>query len=300
MKPVVGFIGLGIMGLPQACNILKAGFDVIGYNRSRPAVDKLIAAGGRGASTIAELAKEADIICSMLPNWPEVKQVALGDAGIEGNAKPGTIFIDMSSIAPLTSREIHDILAQKGIGMLDAPVSGGEPKAIDGTLSIMVGGSKDHLAQAMPVLQAMGRDITHLGEIGAGNVCKLCNQIVVALNIAAVGEALSFATKAGVDPGLVYEAIRGGLAGSVVMDAKAPMMLEGNIKPGGPLAYHVKDLHNVADTAFSINMPLPLTAQVREMMQSCLADGLEMADHSCLVRYHEKLANIKVRRKGQA
>lgn len=297
MKPVVGFIGLGIMGLPQAINIHKAGFRVIGYNRSRPAVDKLVAQGGEAATTVAELAQKADIICSMLPNWPEVKQTALGEAGIEHNARPGTLFVDMSSIAPMVSKEIHDALAAKGIHMLDAPVSGGEPKAIDGTLAIMVGGAAEHLEKAMPVLKAMASTVTHIGGIGAGNVSKLCNQIIVALNIAAVGEALTFAAKAGVDPGLVFEAIRGGLAGSVVMDAKAPMMLEGNITPGGPLAYHVKDLKNVADTAFSLNMPLPLTAQVREMMQSCLADGLERADHSCLVRYHEKLANVKVRRK---
>ena len=292
----VGFIGLGIMGLPQALNVLKAGHDVIGYNRSRPAVDKFVAAGGRTATTVAELAREADVIITMLPNWPEVRQVVLGKDGVADNAKAGAMLIDMSSIAPAVSREIHDDLKARGMRMLDAPVSGGEPKAIDGTLAIMVGGSQADFDEALPVLYTMGATVLRIGEIGAGNVCKLCNQILVGLNLAAVAEALTFAAKAGADPEQVFQAIRGGLAGSTVMNAKAPMMLAGDIKPGGPLRYHVKDLKNTIDAAFEVGMPLPLTAQVREIMQACTADGMIDADHSCMVRYYEKISGAKVRK----
>ena len=292
----VGFIGLGIMGLPQACNIVKGGYEVIGYNRSRPAVDKFIAAGGKGAASVAEVAREADIIFTMLPNWPEVKAIALGEDGIAANAKPGAIFVDMSSISPVVSREIHDAMKERGVRMLDAPVSGGEPKAIDGTLVIMAGGSQADFDEALPVMQTMASTVTRIGDIGAGNICKLCNQILVAVNLASVSEALTFAAKAGVDPELVFQAIRGGLAGSTVMDAKAPMMIAGDIKPGGPLRYHVKDLKNTIDTAMDMDMPLPLTAMVREIMQACKADGLIDADHSCLVRYYEKISGAKVRK----
>ncbi len=292
----VGFIGLGIMGLPQAINILKAGYDVIGFNRSRPAVDKFVAAGGRGASSVAEVAREADVILTMLPNWPEVKQIVLGKDGVADNARPGSLFIDMSSISPVVSREIHDELKERGLRMLDAPVSGGEPKAIDGTLAIMVGGSQADFDEALPVLKTMGATVTRIGDIGAGNICKLCNQILVAVNLASVSEALTFAAKSGVDPELVFQAIRGGLAGSTVMDAKAPMMIAGDIKPGGPLRYHVKDLKNTIDAALDVDMPLPLTALVREIMQACKADGLIDADHSCLVRYYEKISGAKVRK----
>ncbi len=294
MKKVVGFIGLGIMGLPQACNLLKGGIEVVGYDTNPTSVEKFVAAGGKSASTIAELTKQSDIVFTMLPDIPQVKEVALGAGGVMENAKPNLIFIDMSSVAPAGSREVHDALAKKGIRMLDAPVSGGEPKAIDGTLSIMVGGDKAVFDEAYDYIKPMAGTVTLIGAIGAGNICKLANQIIVAMNIATLAEALTFAKKAGADPALVYEAIRGGLAGSTIMDAKAPMMLAGDVTPGGFLRYHIKDLNNTLTTAKESNMPIPFTAMVSQIMQACVSDGHELSDHSCLVRYFEKIANVKV------
>jgi len=233
----------------------------------------------------------------MLPNSPDVKQVALGPNGIIEGARPGAILIDMSSIAPLVSREIANKLAERKVRMLDAPVSGGEPGAIKGTLSIMVGGNKDDFEQCYPLLRAMGSSVVLVGEIGAGNVAKLANQVIVALNIAAMSEALVLATKAGVNPELVYQAIRGGLAGSNVLDAKAPLVLEGNFKPGFRINLHIKDLSNAIDTGRQVGVPMPLTAAVMELMQVLKVEGLGDADHCSVVRFYEKLARTEVRRK---
>ncbi len=292
----IGFIGLGIMGKPMSKNLIKAGYKVVCYNRSKKSVEEVAAAGGIKADSIAELAAQCDIIITMLPNSPQVAEVALGEGGIADNAKPGTLVIDMSSIAPLAVRDIHDRLAQKQLRMIDAPVSGGEPKAIDGTLSVMVGGAKADFELALPILQKMAASVVRVGEIGAGNIAKLANQIVVAVNIAAVAEAITLAAKAGADPDLVYQAIRGGLAGSTVMDAKVPMMLDRNIKPGFKVDLHIKDMGNVIDTGHGVGVPLPLSATVMEMMQALKVDGLGDADHSALVRYYEKLANTEVKR----
>ena len=241
----IGFIGLGIMGKPMSKNLLKKGFSLIVYDINQAAVDEVVAMGAEKGASIAEVAACSDIIVTMLPNSPQVKEVCLGQGGIVDSAKPGTLVADMSSIAPLVAREVHDALQAKGIRMVDAPVSGGEPKAIDGTLSIMVGGAKADFEEVLPVFQAVGASAVLTGDIGAGNVTKLANQIVVALNIAAMSEALTLATKAGVDPELVYKAIRGGLAGSTVLDAKAPLVLDRKFNPGFRINLHIKDMGTV-------------------------------------------------------
>ena len=292
----IGFIGLGIMGKPMSKNLLKAKHEVLCFDLNKPSVDEIAAAGGKGAASVADVAKECSFIITMLPNSPQVRQVALDRGGIADSAKPGTLLVDMSSIAPLAAREIHDALKAKGIRMLDAPVSGGEPKAIDGTLSVMIGGAQKDFDEAKPVLEAMAASVVRVGEIGAGNTAKLANQIVVAINIAGLAEAMTLSSKAGVDPELVFQAIRGGLAGSTVMEAKAPMMLNRNIKPGFKIDLHIKDLGNIIETGHAVNAPLPLSAAVMEMMQALKADDMGGADHSALVRYYEKLANVEVKR----
>ncbi len=292
----IGFIGLGIMGKPMSKNLLRAGYPLLIYDIVPAALDEIVRAGAEKATSPKDVAAKTDVIITMLPNSPHVKEVVLGKNGIIEAARPGSILIDMSSIAPLVSREIAAKLAEKKIRMLDAPVSGGEPKAIDGTLSIMVGGSKADFDEYLPLLKVMGASVVLCGEIGAGNVTKLANQIVVAANIAAVSEALVLAAKAGVNPDLVHQAIRGGLAGSTVMDAKAPMMMDRNFKPGFRINLHIKDLNNVLETARGIDVPTPLTDEVMAMMQSLKDEGMGDADHSALVRYYEKIAGIELQR----
>ena len=292
----IGFIGLGIMGKPMSKNLLKAGYPLVVYDIVAAAVDEVVKAGAEKGTSPKDVASKADAVITMLPNSPHVKEVVLGKDGIIETMRPGSILIDMSSIAPLVSREVAAELAAKKIRMLDAPVSGGEPKAIDATLSIMVGGNKADFDEYLPILKTMGASVVLCGKIGAGNVTKLANQIVVAANIAAVSEALVLATKAGVNPDLVFQAIRGGLAGSTVMDAKAPMMLNRNFKPGFRINLHIKDLNNVLDTAKGISAPTPLTEEAMKMMLSLRDDGMGDNDHSALVLYYEKIAGIEVRR----
>lgn len=292
----IGFIGLGIMGKPMSKNLVKAGYELVVMNRSQGPVEELVKLGAKGAKTPKEVAAASDVIITMLPNSPQVKEVVLGANGVIEGAKKGAVVIDMSSIAPLVSREIAEKLAEKGIEMLDAPVSGGEPKAIDGTLSVMAGGKQEVFDKCYDIMKAMAGSVVRTGDVGAGNVTKLANQVIVALNIAAVSEALTLASKAGVEPELVYQAIRGGLAGSTVLDAKAPMMMDRNFKPGFRINLHMKDLNNVLETSHGVGVPLPLTAAVMEMMQSLKVDGHEMEDHSSLVRYYEKMAKTEVKR----
>ncbi|WP_369788959.1 2-hydroxy-3-oxopropionate reductase [Rouxiella sp. WC2420] len=292
----IGFIGLGIMGKPMSKNLLKAGYSVVILDHHKDTTDELVAAGAEKADTPKAVAALSDIIITMLPNSPQVKEVALGKNGIIEGAKEGAILIDMSSIAPLASREISEALAAKKIVMLDAPVSGGEPKAIEGTLSVMVGGDKAVFDKCYEVMKSMAGSVVHTGDIGAGNVTKLANQVIVALNIAAMSEALVLATKAGVDPDLVYQAIRGGLAGSTVLDAKAPMVMDRNFKPGFRIDLHIKDLANALDTSHEIGAQLPLTAAVMEIMQALRADGHGQSDHSAIARYYENLAKVEVTR----
>ncbi len=291
----IGFIGLGIMGKPMSKNLIKAGYSLVVADKNAASIDELTALGAASAATPKAVAAQCDVIITMLPNSPQVKEVALGENGVIDGARAGAIFIDMSSIAPLASREIAAALHAKGILMLDAPVSGGEPKAIDGTLSVMVGGDKALFDQCHGLLSAMAGSVVHTGDIGAGNVTKLANQVIVALNIAAMAEALVLATKAGVDPELVFQAIRGGLAGSTVLEAKAPMVLNRNFKPGFRIDLHIKDLANALDTSHSVGAQLPLTSAVMEMMQALRVDGLGTADHAALACYYEKLAKVDVK-----
>lgn len=290
----LGFIGLGIMGKPMSKNLMKAGHELVVCDFNQAAVNELVSLGAKSVANGAEMARECEVIITMLPNSPHVKSVALGENGISDTAKLGTVVIDMSSIDPVESRAIGSELNKKGIELIDAPVSGGEPKAIDGTLSIMVGGKKEIFDQFYDLLMVMGASVTYVGELGAGNIAKLSNQIIVALNIAAMSEALSLAKKAGADPELVYKAIRGGLAGSTVLDAKAPLILARKFDPGFKIELHIKDLNNALNASHAVSAPLPLTSQVMEIMQALKADGLEKEDHCSIVKYYEKLANITV------
>ncbi len=293
----IGFIGLGIMGKPMAKNLLKAGYSVTVYDRIPAPIEELVAAGADRASNPKEVAQQCDVVITMLPNSPHVKTAVLGSGGIIEGITAGKIVVDMSSIAPLAAQEIAAKLAEKGVEMLDAPVSGGEPKAIEGTLSIMVGGKKEIFEACVPFLSKMGASVVLCGDIGAGNVTKLANQIIVALNIAAMSEAFVLASKAGVDPEVLYKAIRGGLAGSTVLDAKAPMVMAGNFKPGFRIELHIKDLANAIETGHDIGVPLPLTSQVMEIMQALKVDGKAANDHSGIVQYYEKMAQFEARKK---
>ena len=294
----IGFIGLGIMGKPMAKNLLKAGHTLVVYDILDAPVQELVLSGATAGSSPRDVASQTGLIITMLPNSPHVKEAVLGKDGVIEGAQPGSVLVDMSSIAPLASRQVAAELAKKGIEMLDAPVSGGEPKAIDGTLAIMVGGSSAVFENVKDVLLKMGASAVLCGDIGAGNVTKLANQVIVALNIAAMSEAFVLATKAGVDPERVFDAIKGGLAGSTVLNAKAPMVLNGNYKPGFRIELHIKDLQNALDTAHETTTPIPLTAQVMEMMQALKVDGKQTDDHGGLIQFYEKIAGVKVRKGG--
>ncbi|MGE3909002.1 MAG: 2-hydroxy-3-oxopropionate reductase [Chloroflexota bacterium] len=291
----IGLIGLGIMGKPMARNLLKAGHKLIVYDIVPQSVDEIMSEGAEGGRSAKDVAEKCEFVITMVPNSPHVKAAIFGENGVAEGIKPGSLVVDMSSIDPGVSREVGTGLKEKGVRFLDAPVSGGEPKAIDGTLAIMVGGAQADFDEAKPIFDAMGSAVL-CGDIGAGQVTKLANQIVVALNIAAVGEALTLAMKSGVDPDLVYKAIRGGLAGSTVMDAKAPMMMDRNFKPGFRISLHIKDLQNALSAGQNTGTPLPLTAFAMEMMQAIKVDGHLEDDHSALVFFSEKLANIEVHR----
>lgn len=293
----IGFIGLGIMGKPMAKNLINAGYELWVNNLQPEPVEELAAMGARAASQL-EIGGSCDLVLTMLPNSPQVKHVMLGENqdGVAYHMRPGAVFIDMSSINPVASKEIAGILEEKGIDMLDAPVSGGEPKAIDGTLSFMVGGKQEVFDRFKPILEKMGASVVRCGEIGAGNTTKLANQIIVACNIQAVAEAFTLAQKAGVEPQLVFAAIRGGLAGSTVMDAKGPMMMEGNDKPGFKIDLHIKDLNNALDCAHTVGAPVPMTAQVQEILQWMHSHEGGQKDHSAIAQYYQHLTNIEIGR----
>ncbi len=292
----LGFIGLGIMGKPMAKNLLKAGYTVTAYDVVAENLNDVVAAGANKGESPRHVAKVSDIIITMLPNSPHVQEVVLGEHGVIEGAKKGSILIDMSSINPIVSKEVATKLKPFGVDMLDAPVSGGEPKAIDGTLAIMVGGVEKIFEQAKPILEVMGGSVTLVGEIGSGNTTKLANQIMVAGNIAAMGEALTLATKAGVNPEKVYQAIRGGLAGSTVLDAKAPLVLEGNFAPGFRIELHIKDLNNAVDTAKEIDTPIPITKQTLHIMEILDQQGKGSDDHGGMVQFYEELSGVQVRK----
>ncbi len=292
----IGFIGLGIMGRPMALNLKKAGYDLLVFDINKSSVKSLTDAGAEAAGSAKEVTQKTDIIITMLPNSPHVREVIAGKNGILEGISKGKIVVDMSSIAPLVSQEMASLLAEKGAFFIDAPVSGGEPKAIDGTLAIMAGGPVDVFRKVEEILKVMGSSVILVGNTGSGNVTKLANQIIVALNIAAVSEAMVLATKAGVDPEAVFNAIKGGLAGSTVLNAKMPLILEGNFKPGFRIELHIKDLMNALDTAHAVGVPVPLTSTVMEIMQALKVKGREKDDHGGLIQFYESLADIKVRK----
>ncbi len=276
------------MGRPMAKNLVNAGFSVAVFDLNKDAVNDLVSTGATSAEDIAAVAKDSDIIITMLPNSPQVKTVALENGGIIENAKSGTLLIDMSSIAPKAAQEVAQGLKAKGINMIDAPVSGGEPKAIDGTIAIMCGGEQKDFDRAQPVFEVLGSSSVLVGPIGSGNTCKLANQVIVAANIAALAEGLLLAERAGADPQKVFEAISGGLAGSTVMNAKSPMMLEGNFKPGFKINLHIKDLNNALETGDAVNSPTILTKMVQDMFINLRDDGCGDDDHSALYKYYTK------------
>ena len=285
----IGFIGLGIMGKPMAKNLIKAGYDLTVDDLNAAAMNEVAACGCKKAESIHDAAAVADVLITMVPNSPQVKQVLLAEGGAIETLRRGAVVIDCSSINPIASREVAAALAEKGIEMLDAPVSGGEPKAIDGTLAFMVGGKQEVFDKFKPVLEAMGKSVVRCGEIGAGNVTKLCNQTIVAVNIAALAEAMQMGQMCGVEPEKIFQAIKGGLAGSNVMNAKAPMMMDQNFQPGFRIDLHIKDLTNVVDAAKAVDAPIPLTQSVLEMMKILHHDGDESCDHSALLKYYQKL-----------
>ncbi|GAA0428163.1 2-hydroxy-3-oxopropionate reductase [Lentibacillus halophilus] len=288
----IGFVGLGIMGKPMCQNLMKAGYELV-ISSSNPDTNQEL--GKRGATVVdsyTELAAATDVIITMLPNSPEVKEVVLEQGGLIDGARSGSVIIDMSSIAPIASQEIGEALKEKGIGFVDAPVSGGEPKAIDGTVAVMAGGEQATFDDCLPILETMAGSVVRTGDIGAGNSTKLANQIIVALNIAAISEAMVLTRNMGVDTESVYEAIRGGLAGSNALDAKAPMMMDRNFDPGFTIDLHLKDLHNVLETSGDIGVPLPLAASVKETLQALQAGGQGDRDHAAILTFYEKLANM--------
>ena len=291
----IGFIGLGIMGKPMAQNLLKAGYELTVYDIVPERMEELVKAGARRGSSGQDVAAKSEVVITMLPNSPHVRAAVLGPNGVLEGARPGTILVDMSSIAPLASQEIAARARAKGVAMLDAPVSGGEPKAVAGTLAIMVGGPEDTFEQVKDILSRMGASVTRVGDIGSGNITKLANQIIVALNIAAMSEAMVLATKAGVDPEKVFQAIRGGLAGSAVLDAKMPLALQGNFKPGFRIELHIKDMANALDTAHELGVPVPLSSVVMEIMQALKSDGKAGNDHGGIIQFYEQLAKVQVR-----
>ena len=296
MADRIGFIGLGIMGRPMARNLMKAGYNLVLFSRSPGPVNELAAEGAEQASGPTDLASRVDIVITMLPDSPDVVSVVKGEGGVLEAARPGSVIIDMSSIDPMVARALAADAASRGVEMLDAPVSGGEPGARAGTLAIMVGGAASAFERCRPILETMGRSVVRVGEAGAGQVTKLANQIIVALNIEAIGEALVLATRAGVDPEAVFKAIRSGLAGSNVLDAKAPLILERDFRPGFRIALHRKDLDNALAAAASLGVPLPATAAVRQAVEALMAAGRGEEDHAAIVRFVEGLAGVEIGR----
>jgi 2-hydroxy-3-oxopropionate reductase len=295
MKRIVGFIGLGIMGKPMAKNLLKAGFSLVVFDLNRAAIEDLVKVGASSAGSSKEVAERTEVIITMLPDSPDVKAVILGKEGIIEGIKPGSLVIDMSSINPLVSQEIAMKLKERGVKMLDAPVSGGETGAIQGSLAIMVGGEEKLFKDCIELFKAMGKNIVRVGEIGAGGYVKLVNQIIVAINIAAIGEAFSLGVKAGLDPQVIYQAIRGGLAGSQVLESKAPMIFGRNFKPGFKIKLHQKDLHNALSTAKDLGVPLPLSSLVQQIFTSLMTEGKGEEDHSALATFFEKIAKVEIK-----
>ncbi|HTM07983.1 MAG TPA: 2-hydroxy-3-oxopropionate reductase [Verrucomicrobiae bacterium] len=296
MSDTIGFIGLGIMGKPMARNLLKAGYPLIVHSRSRPPVDELAREGAKTATNPREIAAQADVIITMLPDSPDVEAVYTGEHGIFAGAKPGALLIDMSTISPVVARRLAADAEQRGCTMLDAPVSGGEAGAIGATLSIMIGGKTSAVERAMPVFQKLGKNVVHIGEAGAGQIAKAANQIVVGVTIAAVSEALVLAAKAGVDPAKVRDVLLGGFAQSKVLDAHGLKMLERNFKPGFRIRLHEKDLKIALASGSEYGAPLMVTSIVAQMMAALKATGRGDLDHAGLVTLVEEMAGKELRK----
>ncbi|MEA5048114.1 MAG: 2-hydroxy-3-oxopropionate reductase [Eubacteriales bacterium] len=294
---MIGFIGLGIMGKPMAINLLKKGVPLLVNDLVQKAVDETVSHGATFASA-KEIGEKCDVIFMILPNGDIVKSVLFGESGAAAKMKRGSLVVDMSSVTPAQSKFCANRLKEQGVGFLDAPVSGGEPGAINATLAFMVGGEQLDFDKAKPYFEKMGSSAVLIGESGSGSVTKLANQIIVNLGIAAVSEAFVLATKAGADPEKVYQAIRGGLAGSAVLDAKAAMIYNRNFKPGGKISINHKDIKNVMATAKDLTVPLPFSSQLFEVMQALMAHGMQDQDHSAIVRYFEEMAQVTVQKKN--
>jgi len=292
MAQVIGFIGLGIMGRPMAKNLLKAGYPLVVHNRSRAPVDELVRTGARASTSPREVAAQCEVLVTMLPNSPDVEQVALGKDGIIEGARRGLIYVDMSTISPIVSQKVGKALAASGVTMLDAPVSGGEKGAIDATLSIMVGGDKAVFDAVLPIFKAMGRTITHLGPLGFGGFTKLANQIIVAGNLTALAEALTLAKKAGLDRDLTLTALAGGLAGSKCLEQKRSNYLANAYTPGFKIDLHYKDLGLIMESARALGVPLPTTAVVQELFNALRVKGRGGLDHSAVITLLEDLAGV--------
>jgi len=284
----------------MAKNLIKAGHKLVVHDVVKASVDELVAAGAAKGESSADVASRSEIVITMLPDGPDVDTAVLGAGGVLEGARKGCVVVDMSSISPMVSQKVGAACVAKGIEFLDAPVSGGEPKAIDGTLAIMVGGEQKSFDKVQAILQSMGSSVLLTGPVGAGNVTKLANQIMVACNIAAMGEALTLATKAGLDPEVVFNAVKGGLAGSTVLNAKAPMVVGRNFKPGFRIRLHQKDLRNALLAGESMQVPLPLTSMVQQMLITLMNEGKGDLDHSAIVNYIERMANIEVKKPASA
>jgi 2-hydroxy-3-oxopropionate reductase len=290
----IGFVGLGIMGKPMAKNLIKAEYSVTVYDRVQPAVEEVVAAGASSVESSAAAAAGADVIITMLPDGPDSELVILGEGGVLEGAKAGAVIVDMSSIAPAFSQRIAAACEAKGVDFLDAPVSGGEPMAISGALAIMVGGKQAVFDRVAPMFEPLGASAVLCGDYGAGNTTKLANQIMVAVNIAGVSEALVLAKKAGLDPQKVFDAVKGGLAGSNVLNAKGPMMMAGNFAPGFRIGLHQKDLRNALLTATDLAVPLPFTALVQQIVGSLVNQGKAQNDHSAIANFIEDMAGTTI------
>ena len=284
------------MGKPMARNLLKAGYDLVVYDVVPGSVTELILSGAQEGASSSDAANRAEMVVTMLPDGPDVEQAILGPGGVLEGARAGSVVVDMSSISPTVSQKVAAACAEKGVDFLDAPVSGGEPKAVDATLAIMVGGKPEVFEKALPVLRRLGSSVTLTGPVGAGNVTKLANQIMVACNIAAMGEALVLATRAGLDPEVVFNAVKGGLAGSTVLNAKAPMAIARNFNPGFRIKLHQKDLRNALLAAESMKVSLPVTSLVQQMLMALMNEGKGDLDHSAIVTFIERMAGVEIKK----
>ena len=294
-KPKIGFIGLGIMGKPMAGHLIDAGYDLVVHNRNRDAVDELVGRGATEAHSGKEVAEQSDIVITMLPDSPDVESVALGEGGIIEGAHERLIFVDMSTIAPSVTTQVGEVLAEKGVQSLDAPVSGGDIGAQNATLSIMVGGTEDTFNTVKPLFDVMGQSAILCGPLGAGQTVKACNQILVAVTIAGVSEALTMGTKAGVDPIKIVQVLSGGLARCGVLENRGERMVNGDFDPGFRIRLHYKDLNIIQKTSNDFGVPLPVTSEVFELFKTAMIKGRGELDHSGLLTVIEEMSNIQAR-----